>query len=171
MKTAQAEARRDAEAAFAVFEEAHAPTDDEREVLIDIVAKATVESWDSDDGTANTVTDRVLAAGFRRPVSPESAAEPRITIEHENGNTVTGTPEQVLNHGHLKPGWRCRASEPQAEPTERLMQHGEPTDAQAKKFGRYLFEQFGTGIGFAKEWTETGRAALRAASPVQGESR
>jgi hypothetical protein len=56
MKTAQAEARRDAEAAFAVFEEAHAPTDDEREVLIDIVAKATVESWDSDDGTANRPT-------------------------------------------------------------------------------------------------------------------
>lgn len=30
---------------------------------------------------------------------------PQITIGHVGGNTVTGSPEQVLNHGHLKPGW------------------------------------------------------------------
>ncbi|PRB14484.1 hypothetical protein [Microbacterium sp. MYb62] len=36
----------------------------------------------------------------------------RITIEHEDGNTVTGTPEDVLNHGHLMPGWEYRSTEP-----------------------------------------------------------
>lgn len=30
----------------------------------------------------------------------------RITIAHEGGNTVTGTLDEVLNHGHLKPGWK-----------------------------------------------------------------
>ena len=29
----------------------------------------------------------------------------RITIAHEGGNTVTGTPDEVLNRGHLMPGW------------------------------------------------------------------
>lgn len=47
---------------------------------------------------------------------PPVQGEPRITIEHVGGNTVSGTPEQVLNHGHLKPGWRYRGSEPQGEP-------------------------------------------------------
>ena len=29
-----------------------------------------------------------------------------VTIIHEGGNTITGTLEDVLNHGHLKPGWK-----------------------------------------------------------------
>jgi hypothetical protein len=29
-----------------------------------------------------------------------------ITIAHDGGNTVTGTLDQVLNHGHLKAGWK-----------------------------------------------------------------
>lgn len=40
---------------------------------------------------------------------------------------------------------------------------GEPSDAQAERFGRYLFEQFGSGLVRASEWTEKGRAALRVA--------
>lgn len=36
-------------------------------------------------------------------------APTRITIAHDNGNTVTGTLDEVLNHGHLKPGWRLAA--------------------------------------------------------------
>lgn len=35
-------------------------------------------------------------------------SEVRITIEHVGGNTITGTPEQVLNHGHLVEGWKFK---------------------------------------------------------------
>jgi hypothetical protein len=49
---------------------------------------------------------------------PEPSTPARITIGHEGGNTVSGTPEDVLNHGHLKPGWRYVGSEPQGEPSD-----------------------------------------------------
>lgn len=39
----------------------------------------------------------------------------RITIRHEGGNTVSGTPEDVLNHGHLKPGWKFESKEHTAQ--------------------------------------------------------
>lgn len=41
----------------------------------------------------------------------------RITIRHKNGNTITGTPEQVLNYGHLKDGWKWI---PETLPPERI---------------------------------------------------
>lgn len=81
--------------------------------------------------------ERVIRAAIphlRRRVSPEPAAPERITIQHTDGNSVTGTPEQVLNHGHLKPGWSYRAPEPQGEPT---CEHGSPLSALCDYAARY----------------------------------
>lgn len=76
-----------------------------------------IEAWS--DGEQFTSDDlRALAAGFRHSEVPEPSTPTRITIKHEGGNTVTGTPEDVLNHGHLKPGWRYVGSEPQGEPSD-----------------------------------------------------
>ncbi|MBW1639256.1 hypothetical protein G3H63_09250 [Microbacterium resistens] len=52
--------------------------------------------------------------GFRRTVQ----GEPRITIEHGGGNTVTGTPAQVLNHAAITAAldaYRCAALRAAAE--------------------------------------------------------
>lgn len=64
---------KDARTAFAVFEKAHTPTDDEREALIDTMRNAPthgniVVRYDE-------AADAILAAGFRRTVVPEPSAE------------------------------------------------------------------------------------------------
>lgn len=51
---------------FAVFEQAHTPTDDEREALAEIVTYQTFM-----DATPNQEADAILAAGFRRTVQGE----------------------------------------------------------------------------------------------------
>lgn len=103
-----------------IFEQTHTPTSDEREALRNLLYQSNVVPFEA----INIITDRILTTGFRRTVTPEPSAPAKITIEHEGGNTVTGTPEQVLNHGHLMPGWKYRGAESQAEPAVTL----EPLD-------------------------------------------
>jgi len=109
-------------------EKAQTPTDDERGAIIAALLDELGWEWNevpeehvpSSRAILGDMADRVLAvsAGFRRSEEPSTPA--RVTIAHEGGNTVTGTLDEVLNHGHLKPGWRYVGTA-----------QGEPSDAQA----------------------------------------
>lgn len=57
---------------------------------------------DSPEGWADSIMHDIN----RGIIKPE-VNDIYITIQHEGGNTITGTVEQVLNRGHLKPGWRA----------------------------------------------------------------
>lgn len=127
----------------------HIPSDDEREALARRAIRAAdeadecgdpvIEAWS--DGERFTADDlRTLAAGFRRSEVPEPSRATRITIEHEGGNTVTGTLEEVLNHGHLKPGWRYREAEPQAEPSKPMNAREK---AAAMREGKAVMDGYG----------------------------
>jgi len=116
-----------ARAALAVFEKAHTPKVIERHDLVmpiyedeptdDEVNAVALAYW-GPSVTYDRERLRAALAGFRRSEVPEPSDPARITIEHEGGNTVTGTLDEVLNHGHLKPGWRYRRAEPQGEASD-----------------------------------------------------
>lgn len=88
-----------ARAALAVFEQAHTPTDDEREALAKVVAKADEETLDyerrlpdyySDESWEGyrLHADHILAAGFRRtvqgePTDAEVEALAAVSAEHD----------------------------------------------------------------------------------------
>ncbi|MDR6867661.1 hypothetical protein J2Y69_002265 [Microbacterium resistens] len=71
-----------AKAAFAVFEEAHTPTDDEREALGIVVANFISPAGYEVAELDYILADRILAAGFRRPAAPEpvDSSESRIGL-------------------------------------------------------------------------------------------
>lgn len=70
--------------ALAVFEEAHALTDDERGALARII-------WNADDldravlADAEAIADRILAAGFRRTVQGEPSDDGHLITDCEHG--------------------------------------------------------------------------------------
>lgn len=64
---------KDARTAFAVFERAHTPTDDEREALERVLL--TSFDYADIDPSVRELSDAILAAGFRRSVVPEPSAE------------------------------------------------------------------------------------------------
>ena len=88
--------------ALEAAEKANTPTDDE------LAKQITALHWGviRDDALSGDIADagRASAALLRR--FEGRGAPARITIVHEGGNSVTGTLHEVLNHGHLKPGWR-----------------------------------------------------------------
>ncbi|MBS0231768.1 MAG: hypothetical protein JSS52_11505 [Proteobacteria bacterium] len=57
------------DSALAVFEEAHAPTDDEHAALVHVLWDQVPEDWDEND--IGILADAVLAAGFHRTVQGE----------------------------------------------------------------------------------------------------
>lgn len=103
--------RGEAEAALAVFEEAHAPTDDDWEVLRRAIASVLWNAGNYPDRVQAAllgqsvaplvmlVHDAVLAAGFRRPVSPEPITEEQINAERARQIEKGYTPEHDRQHG------------------------------------------------------------------------
>lgn len=154
--------RKQARAALAVFEEQQKPTEDEREALARLfdghwmtpLGKCACGWVHPQYGSRHLdplyvrqhLADAVAAAGFRRPVSPEPSAD-----EDEID------PEICKGCDEYDPHALCMvaAPEPQAE----------PTDAQV----RAAAESLAHSAGYVPE--PMVRAALRAASSVQGESR
>lgn len=110
-----------------------------RSDLVEQLEKAlTDEAYDGGNGALSdeqfTNLVRKLATTAAAVVA-ETCTPTRITIEHEGGNTVTGTLEQVLNHGHLKPGWKYRDADLQAEPSDA---HDRDRDGICRTCGRGL---------------------------------
>lgn len=140
-----------ARAAFAVFEKAHAPTDDDRMAIADEISGIAVgEGYYSQTigiNAALEAADAVLAAGFRRPIHEETTPSVR---------------------GHV----RALTGATDAELDELGGFTGEPTEAEAwaaaQAFARAIKEQTGAP---SMVNVEHARAALRAAAETRGEER
>lgn len=74
---------------LAVFEQAHTPTDDEREALKDLIE----DHINSTRYGLLTLHDAILAAGFRRPVQGEPATRTAVELEVP-GDAPTGVAVQ-----------------------------------------------------------------------------
>lgn len=148
-----ARSRAGIEAALAVFKAAHAPTDDEREALDQIIRDA--------DGWWPEARDAILAAGFRRSEVPsrplnaerEQAAARFVMKElHDLRDMTTG---EAAHHAFVSGAEWERDNAPFSEP------QGEPSDAQV--------EAALQALGHARSGVTTPlmRAALRAAGGVR----
>lgn len=142
-----------ARAALAVFEQAHTPTDDEREILTRIIHDETGEPEEE----SGFVADAILAAGFRRPVQ----GEPPVAPYFDDGMI---DPDICRECEEPESSCRCleaRTPEPQ----------GEPTDAQVLAALSALLpavDWSAEAMGKANPtWIASMRDALRAAAAVQ----
>ena len=135
-----------AERVWAVFEEAHTPTDGERAVLWEIIDSER-RGWQRiGSGLTSDLRDRILAAGFRRTVQGEPSHEGHSFCDPRLG-CVQGEPTDAQVLAGLNAQWRTerqQAKYPEREPAPDLSFFGD-------------------------SMTERMRAALRAAATVQGE--
>lgn len=137
-----------------------APTDDERTAIVDALLDELGWEWDevpeehipSSRAILGDMADRVLAvaAGFRRPVSPEPQGE--LTIR-DHVRALTGVSDEVLDElGGF-----------QGEPTDAMILAG--LNAENPRAATDDLSDWG-------DWSiNRMRAALRAASSVHGENR
>lgn len=113
-----------AEAALAVFEKAHTPTDDEREALWKVIDKERRGWVRMGSGDSTVLRDVILASGFRRSEVPEPSGK-----RHAWQCMVPYSPEGSC----AEPGcgcW-CHKGEPQ----------GEPSDAQVEEVKRHMWHE------------------------------
>lgn len=125
--------------ALEAAEEAHTPTDNEREALLAIFAEPVIAS--TDEEVREAFADMVLAAGFHRSETPEPSAEFSICGCYRDGS------ELVTCALHTEP-------------------QGEPSDAQVQAaLDAYHDAKVAPGWRGEKTWKM--RAALRAAGVVR----
>lgn len=126
----------------ALIEQAHTPTDDEREILTRIIHDETGEPEEE----SGFVADAILAAGFRRPVQGEPCG-------------VLSTPE----HNAWVQGWNA-AVEAQGEPSDAQVLAALNAYYEPDRYPGQTLSDWSEGS------TRAMRAALRAAFQ-EGESR
>lgn len=181
-----------AEIALAAFEQAHAPTSDEREALANLIDDELQSQRIFD---LRDIASAILAAGFRRTVQGEDqgpAAGCAYCVgaggfEDHDGEWVKCSCQRAKPQGELMRGtfghvWPCplfyvgnwgKENQPLREcvggycATE---QHGEPTDAQVNRVSLALDEDGWHGHEESLTWEDLDRIA-RVALRVAGEAK
>lgn len=74
-------------------------------------------SPDAFDFAVADYTAKAISSERHSKSAPAAIDSERITIIHEDGNTVAGTLDDVLNHGHLKRGWKYVSEPPTPDPS------------------------------------------------------